>query len=349
MCVGACGLCYLRWCQLFLEYFFGGKHSDWGKLVRALQYFVLVAVAVATATSGAIGESCSLQQMAALDMQGDASEGVVVDVTINGEPHKFLVDTGGVYSEISQDLAEKLGLRKNEISAEIYTVSGARLKYGVTVKSLMLGSLVAPNAHLLVNPEYDGLDGIIGPDILQVFDVDFDFAHKRLNLFSPDHCEGKVVYWAKSYSDAEFKLGDGYHIQFVTNLDGHSLRSILDTGSRLTWLSMKYAAQMFSLDETSPGVERTDMNFGGKSLYRKAFQSLTLSGIAVENPVIYLRPDLDAQSFSREHSEKEASDPIYGDTLDSPPLIFGMNVLSKLHLYVAYKEHKLYFTDANAH
>ncbi len=37
--------------------------------------------------------------------------------------------------------------------------------------------------------------GVIGTDLLGKFDVDLDIAHKKLNLFSPDHCKGQVVYW----------------------------------------------------------------------------------------------------------------------------------------------------------
>ncbi len=30
------------------------------------------------------------------------------------------------------------------------------------------------------------------------YDVDFDFAVGKFNLFSKDHCDGQVVYWTRS-------------------------------------------------------------------------------------------------------------------------------------------------------
>lgn len=58
------------------------------------------------------------------------------------------------------------------------------------------------------------------------------------------------------------------------------------------------------------------------------FQMLDLDGIAVKNPKIELVRNLQ---------------------LGSEQLIIGMTLLSKLHLYVAYKERKLYITLANQH
>ncbi len=37
--------------------------------------------------------------------------------------------------------------------------------------------------------------GILGSEMLRNVDVDFDFSANKVNLFSPDHCAGNVVYW----------------------------------------------------------------------------------------------------------------------------------------------------------
>ncbi len=49
------------------------------------------------------------------------------------------------------------------------------------------------------------------------------------------------------------------------------------------------------------------------------------------------------------HSEKSRDDPVYGAHVSLEQLTLGMNVISKLHIYVAYKEHKVYVTAADAH
>jgi predicted aspartyl protease len=311
---------------------------------------ILLALAVACAPGVAHAEDCSLKQMASLDMVGTSDKDIIVQVMINGTPRNFLVDTGGVYSELNESVVKELGLHEQPIAGEVYTTYGTLLRNGVTVNSLMLGQNEAKGIRLMVRPDRnDNFDGVLSPDLLQVFDVDIDFAARKLNLFSPEHCEGKVVYWAHAYSEATFKLTDGYHITFEAALDDHEMSAILDTGSTMTWLSTYNANRLFSVDASSPDAEKTDITLGGEPVFRRRFQSLAVSGVKVLNPMIYVRPAADEKAFNREHSTKDAHDAIYGYSLESTPLIFGMNIISKLHVYIAYKEHKLYVTDAGAH
>ncbi|MBV9692184.1 MAG: hypothetical protein JO261_00650 [Alphaproteobacteria bacterium] len=55
------------------------------------------------------------------------------------------------------------------------------------------------------------------------------------------------------------------------------------------------------------------------------------------------------QAYRMSHSEKSRDDPIYGDNFRPEEFILGMNVLSKLHVYIAYKERKIYITPVDQH
>ena len=61
--------------------------------------------------------------------------------------------------------------------------------------------------------ENEAIAESLGPDILRVIDVDFDFGGKKSNLSSSDHCEEKVVYWAKSYTAIKFSISGGFTSQ----------------------------------------------------------------------------------------------------------------------------------------
>ena len=309
---------------------------------------VSVALLLAGIVTPAAAQDCSLKQMAQLAISG-LPRHVVVEVAVAGKPRHFLVDTGGLYSEIAAPIVEELGLRKTAVAMEIYGMDGQQIKYGTTVPSLTIGNNELQNAHMLVMPGGQGIDGILAPDILQAFDVDFDMASKMLRLFSPDHCPGKVVYWATSYSTLPFKLADGFHITLPAEVDGHSLNTILDSGSSENWMTQAAARQIYSLDETSPGMTKLDSTIGGMAVYRKTFQSFALSDISVSYTTIFIRPPADMATFQKNHSDKAAMDPIYGSWLDTPQLIVGMDVLHKLHVYIAYHEHTLYLTSADGH
>src|SRR5215467_12086098 len=200
----------------------------------------IAALAALIALSSPAGaETCSLGLMASLDMTIGKNGLPIVPVTINGTNYNFAVDTAGVFSKISGDLAQKLGLRQAPTGMEIYSVSGMVHANSVDVASLKLGAVEAKHSHLMVgspmNMSDDG-DGILAGDLLTSFDAEFDFAKGKLNLFSQDHCPGKVVYWTQSgFAEIPFHLANGPiatndHIDFQMTLDGHDLSTELDTG-----------------------------------------------------------------------------------------------------------------------
>jgi predicted aspartyl protease len=309
------------------------------------------AALLAALTGAARAENCTLTQMASLDIVDGPNGTILVPVDVNGTRELFLVDTGGVYSSVTDDVAAQLHLDLHPLSQEIeiYNAAGERFSAGVVVDSLKIGNNEAQHFHMLVRPKRSGetqVGGVLGPDLLKLFDVDFDFTARKLNLFSQDHCEGKVVYWAKAYAALPFKLPDGGHITMTANLDGHDTQTTLDTGASTTFLSSGTALNVFGVSSDSPGIEKIGDPSAPISRYR--FKSLSLQDIAVSNPLVILLPDAISEAFRKAHDEKTFNDPVYGEHLDIPPLTLGMNVLRRLHLYIAYKEHVLYATAADA-
>ena len=68
----------------------------------------------------------------------------------------------------------------------------------------------------------------------------------------------------------------------------------------------------------------------------------------MRNPLIGVMRDNMRQAYNKNNASKTDLDPIYGVSFRAVPLVIGMNVLSKLHLYVAYGENTLYVTAADA-
>jgi predicted aspartyl protease len=303
----------------------------------------------------AMAEDCTLKQLASLQMADNFPGRVVVTATINGAPHPFMVDTGGLVTELYDDVVQKLGLTSSTINpnVEIYDTSGNLRRRYVRVEDFALGPMHAEHKVMVVKPrgpgEDEGIDGIIGPDVLEHLDVEFDFGGRKLNLISPDHCEGKVVYWSQSYTDTDFSLSDD-HVVIPMMLDGKEVQATLDTGAPATYLSETAAHRLFGIDIESPGIERdSGAPPGSPYAYRYKFRSLSVAGLAVNNPLVHILPDLARQAFNRRHQSKEDLDPVTAPQLKETPMLLGMDVLSKLHLYIAYKERKLYITGANAH
>lgn len=323
------------------------------KILAAAGFAALFATA-------AQAQTCSLAQMASLDMTMLPDGTFAVPVTINGGQHLFRVDTSAIFTTLSDIAAQKLGLKQYAIDRlELYDVNGKMHITYIDADSFKVGNNEAKHFHLMVSPLGPNLpaevDGRLGPDMLSLFDVELDFAAKKMNLFSQDHCPGKVVYWTKSgYAAVDFHMTSGRlnvtpHIAFQMTLDGRDLTTDLSTESDTTWIRKKSALQIFGLDDNAPGLEHSPTVSEVGPLYRKRFEMLQLGGVAVQHPMIDIVPDQMDSSFKMAHSEKSRDDPIYGEGLKPEDLSLGMNVLSKLHLYIAYKEHKIYATAADAH
>ena len=291
---------------------------------------------------------------------------VTVPVSVNGQTMQFLVDTAGVFSEIGEDTAQKLNLKETDPPVTMYGVGGKLRVKSALIESFKIGNNEARDFHIGVrhgtsqsdakpNKGGEAFDGLLAPDFLSLFDVEFDFAAKKMYLFSQDHCPGKVVHWTQDgYAELPFQYTGGPisttpHIRLRMTLDGHDVSTAVDTGAAGSFIGKGAASLIFGIDEASPGVTKAPYFSDQFPVYRKQFTSLALGGLAVQNPQVDILPDLEEKAFRMEHSEKSRDDPVYGTKLESEDFTLGMNVLSKLHVYIAYKEHKMYVTAAGAH
>lgn len=296
---------------------------------HAVVGFLSLAVAAAFSRATAEPSRCSLSLYASLPLSVDAGGGFTVPVKIAGEQFNLLIDTGGVFSMLTERAVAKLAFPKQRLFlAQLGMIGGRRLDHFVEARDLELSTLKAQKFNMMVMPDdvvSEGVDGIVGPDLLGKFDVDFDFAAGKVNLFSPDHCPGKVVYWTQSgYAAIPFVLDQAQHIKLGVTLDGMQMHAILDTGASRSFMSLETAERLFKLDDAELRQNRP----------HHAFKALTLGAVSVANPEIILLPDSVSQIMGR-----------YGE----PNLILGMGIIRQLHLYLAYGERKLYITAAGAH
>ena len=163
-----------------------------------------VALALAIASSSAHAGDCKLTQIATLPTVFDRSGGPTVPVTLGSKQAWMLVDTGGTFSMLGKHVVDETHASTSQIKGGRFSlVSNKALKEIAEVRPFALGEMKTEKFNFLVLPdgEVGSSDlGTIAPDILANFDVEFDFGHRKMNLFSQNHCAGKVVYWADEWS-----------------------------------------------------------------------------------------------------------------------------------------------------
>lgn len=315
------------------------------------RYLFIAAVVLTLGPVGAQAQNCALKRIASFDITRVSGGGVATVVTIDGSARKFIVDPSAIYSGVIHDAVADMNLKVEHLdSVQIYSDYGKQIDHYVDIPSFSMGGMKGTYLRFVEQPregEPADIAGYIGTDILKKFDVDFDFAAMKLNLFSPDHCKGKVVYWTRDYVELPYATSLNGRIDVEVSLDGHDLQAVLDTSVDTSYIDARVADRTMGVDDRSPGVfPIASAKPGDLAQVQYRFKSLTLNGIAVSNPLFAIRRDQAEAAFERD--EGKAASAIYGDTLDVVPLHIGLDILTKLHIYIAYGEREIYVTSANA-
>jgi hypothetical protein len=316
-----------------------------------------IAIVIAASAHGQAAE-CTLKLQATLDLKRLPEGRFLVPVTLDDHPLHLMLDTGDVNASIlTQATVDALHLDSFLIRERFRDIKGRAIDHGIEAKGFILDHLQVGRVAFAVLPSDYSADpdfgGLLGPDILRLFDVDLDPAVNRLKLFSQDHCPGKVVYWTRDWVVSPMTISRLGHIFIPVELDGKSLDAMVDTGAFETILFMPAAKRLFGLDADSPGV----VKLGGESKQPNAiqrlrydFQTLSLSGILVKHPDIVLMPDKVASALSKPSTGSMLPPPVLDRDINrSPDLIIGTNILDSLHIYIAYGEEKFYASAAGAH
>jgi hypothetical protein len=102
----------------------------------------------------------------------------------------------------------------------------------------------------------------------------------------------------------------------------------VDTGAHTSFITMRAASKFLGLDEKDPAlVSRGNVLVNGMNgqVRNYPFQTLNFGAVVVSHPHIEIVED-------RVWNEDD--------------LLLGVGILRQLHLYIAYKEKKLYLTPA---
>ena len=267
-----------------------------------------------------------------------------VPVTVNGKPETALFDTGGLSNNLSPGLVDELGLTKRQSAIKLLNVSGKGSDSEVRVDNFSIGAIKVADMHFQVSPfNIDGVGVELSKSFLYAFDVDLDFGSGRINFFLPDHCTGNVIYWP-SDGVAEIPIAlKATQIEVPVTVDGQHMDAIIDTGATHTTMSL---AATKHLDIPREKLMEIDTHVNGDqnlTTYRYKFSTLSFGGVTVRNPTVLVIPD---RMNSREHEVIPGSH-IGSRALVLPDIVIGLDILAKLHVYISYKERKLFVSAAD--
>lgn len=306
---------------------------------------------------------------------------MTVPVTINGAERRFAFDTAAIASQITADAARDLklpmgsytgptkitgtgavafasspmthgtgasGLPGASLDADnavvIYNAAGTPFENFAMAKILQFGAMQNANTPLQITDfPPKGVDGILNGDLFERYDIDLNFHAARFNMFSPDHCRGKILYWRAPGMAALPMLYRAHRIAVHVTVDGKDLTAVIDTGSSRSEMKMADAARLFGIGPGSPGVvPRQAAAPRDRDRYSYDFKTLSFGSVAIGNPHLLLtedvlvrgaNPNVPTGSLIRSKIEGE------------PSMVIGTDLLKLLHVYIAFGERMLYVTQ----
>ena len=299
----------------------------------------------------AFAEDCGpLKQLNSIALEGGANR-PLIQVSINGVPKLFLLDTGGDVSQINGTVATELGLTQKDANIKLLDLYGNASHKVVVIEKFTVGQQTGSYIDMGVqpNPKFGNgtqFVGIFAPDLMGKYDVEMDFAGHKMNYFSSDHCPGHVVYWPHQALAMVPMTFRKRHITFPVQLDGKEITAELDTGSGSTNMSAEAARRVFGVEAETPG--NTPLNMPGMAAaYGRVFATLDFEGVAVKNPHIIIRPDLVGKNDPN-NGFRTGNRAMRVDQPDHPvDLLIGMDILKRLHLYIAFDEKRLFISEAS--
>jgi predicted aspartyl protease len=300
----------------------------------------------------ALADDCRLGRVATADFTENGL--IIVPVTLDGTREPMALDTGAPLSAVDPVVAKNLGLIEKRMFQAVYNANGEVVTYLAVVHNLGIGDMHGNDVKMIVWPSpmtKDGrIAGTLGADLLRNYDIDIDFGARRLSLFSQEHCPGRVVYWTNdNVAVVPIHVVNSGHIVLPVKLDGHDVDAILDLGSSRSQVSMEFAHDLFGLESNSPGMEQVGAVSGSvqTAVYRHTFKSLSVEGLTINNPTFYIWDNLVKYSATQAPPTGSRLNDLR-ESEGHTDVTLGLAELNQLHVYIAYKEQKLYMSAASA-
>ena len=193
-------------------------------------------LALAAAAHSAAAE-CKVGLMAQLPV---TMEGLrpTIPAKIEGHDVRLLVDSGAFYSVISPGTATelKLPLQPTRFGFMMTGIGGATGVELTTIKTFTLDTIPLHKVLFLVGGSETGAAGVVGRNILDLSDTEYDLANGVIRLLRPTGCGNRpLAYWSggKGFDQVRIlSVADRLTPLIVeVSVNGVTLKALLDTGA----------------------------------------------------------------------------------------------------------------------
>jgi tetratricopeptide (TPR) repeat protein/predicted aspartyl protease len=261
----------------------------------------------------------------------------MIDVKINHQDVRLLVDSGAFFGMISAAMAQELKMRIEPAPYGFYIrgVGGTTIPSVGTAKDFTIAGADLPNIQFLVGGSEagGGAFGILGQNFLVRWNVEYDLANGTIRLFKDTDCSKQfLAYWAAqtqqpyTVTDIEKVTPQAPHAIGHAYINGEKISVLFDTGAFQSVLSLKAAARA-GVKIDSPGVIEGGLSRGvGRNLVKS-----------------YIAP-FASFKFADGEEIKNARLRIADMDIRLADMLIGADFFLSHRIFIANTQDKLYFT-----
>jgi len=259
-----------------------------------------------------------------------------IPVKINGTDQKLTFATAGTTTQVSEDFAKKLNLEITRADGVLLeNEMGMNSRDQVTIADFAMPGLHGTNLKWPVSIGGGfggggfGGGGQFSLNYMLPYDIDVDFGSDKLRFFLQDHCPGAVLYWKApgAVGVAPITIVRG-RVTVPVTVDGKPVRAVIDTAAMGSSVYEAIAEKVLGVDVV-----------GGKTMTAKA---LSIGQLSLNDVNLRVRPDINADAGGDPSRAMRAKKAGIDFEMANPEVVLGMDVLRKLHLYMAFGENRLY-------
>ncbi|HEX3915495.1 MAG TPA: aspartyl protease family protein [Steroidobacteraceae bacterium] len=185
----------------------------------------------------------------------------IIAAKIDGRDARFVLDSGAFFSMMSAATAAEFNLKLTlaPFGFRVEGIGGSVSPQIATVKEFGIAGAHIHNVQFLAGGSEVSVEGLIGQNFLEQWDVEYDFAKGVARLFKPESCKkNTMAYWlvaGQSYSQMKIEPVSQarWHTVGEAYVNGKKIRVTFDTGAYTSMLSLKAAARA-GIKIDSPGV-----------------------------------------------------------------------------------------------
>lgn len=300
-----------------------------GKLIR----LALILSAALAASGAAAAPGCQLAMLAELPVTMDGLT-PIISATVNGQPARFIVDSGAFYSLVTPRAAEKFKMRVSDLPQGFYlqgAVGTTSARLGVATSFELEGQHFQRLEFLVAGDSLGPADGLLGQNILGTLDVEYDFANGVVRIFKPTGCDqAMLAYWTKNLA-AISAMPIARTTPVEPHISGHAIvndlpiKVMFDTGADRSTLKLS-----------------TALKAGGKLVADAASADDAMRGIGSRATDSYIIPfssfELGNETIKNIRLRVARSDFTGAD------MLLGADFFLSHHVLVSQSQHRLYFT-----